>query len=106
MLCAITINAQHVVGVQRNAVAQNYKLQSNSNQRFEGYSPKQIRKEEIKNQKEQEKEDVKEKQNERREKPKRDEERESVKQRKEDKKIIYGLPDDFFSNIYRLHIVL
>ena len=55
MLCAITINAQHVVGVQRNAVAQNYKLQSNSNQRFEGYSPKQIRKEEIKNQKEQEK---------------------------------------------------
>ena len=33
----------------------NYKLQSNSNQRFEGYSPKQIRKEEIKNQKEQEK---------------------------------------------------
>jgi len=55
MLCAITINAQHVVGVQRNAVAQNYKLQSNSHQRFEGYSPKQIRKEEIKNQKEQEK---------------------------------------------------
>ena len=44
----IVINAQHLVGVQRNAVAQNYKLESNSNQRFEGYSTKQIKKRKLK----------------------------------------------------------
>tara|TARA_Y100000589_G_scaffold256567_1_gene245753 strand:- start:4543 stop:4860 length:318 start_codon:yes stop_codon:yes gene_type:complete len=44
-----------LVGVKRNAVAQNYKLPTNSHQRFQGYSQKQIEKEEAKNKKEQEK---------------------------------------------------
>ena len=48
-------NAQHLVGVKRNSVAQNYKFPTNSNQRFQGYSKKQIDKEEISNKKEQEK---------------------------------------------------
>jgi len=48
------INAQHLVGVKRNSIAQNYKLTSNSNQRFEGYTQKQIDREEIRNKKNQE----------------------------------------------------
>ena len=50
-----SISAQHLVGVKRNSVAQNYKLPTNSHQRFQGYSQKQIEKEEAKNKKEQEK---------------------------------------------------
>ena len=50
-----SISAQHLVGVKRNAVAQNYKLPTNFHQRFQGYSQKQIEKEEAKNKKEQEK---------------------------------------------------
>ena len=48
------MNAQHLVGVKRNSLAQNYKLTSNQNQRFEGYTQKQIDREEIRNKKEQE----------------------------------------------------
>jgi hypothetical protein len=48
------IKAQHLVGVKRNSLAQNYKLTSNSNQRFEGYTQKQIAKEETQNKKDQE----------------------------------------------------
>ena len=50
-----SISAQHLVGVKRSSVAQNYKLPTNSHQRFQGYSQKQIEKEEAKNKKEQEK---------------------------------------------------
>ena len=50
-----SISAQHLVGVKRHSVAQNYKLPTNSHQRFQGYSQKQIEKEEAKNKKEQEK---------------------------------------------------
>jgi hypothetical protein len=55
MLNFFSLSAQHLVGVKRNSVAQNYKLTSNSNQRFQGYTQKQIDQEELKNQKEQEK---------------------------------------------------
>ena len=48
------IIAQHLVGVKRNSMAQNYKLSSNSNQRFEGYTQKQIHKEEQRNKRDQE----------------------------------------------------
>ena len=38
-----SFNAQHeLVGAKRGPVAQNYKLTANSNQRFQGYSQKQI----------------------------------------------------------------
>lgn len=55
LLNFLNLQAQHLVGVKRNAVAQNYKLTSNSNQRFQGYTQKQIDQEETKNKKEQEK---------------------------------------------------
>ena len=46
--------SQHLVG-QRSAVAQNYKLPSHTNNRFEGFSGKQLAKQEIRNKKEGEK---------------------------------------------------
>ena len=49
-----SFNAQHLVGAKRGSVAQNYKLNSNSNQRFQGYSQKQIINQQIVNKKEQE----------------------------------------------------
>ena len=57
ILCIICLinNAQHLIGVKRNSVAQNYKFPTNSHQRFQGYTQKQIYKEEISNKKEQEK---------------------------------------------------
>ena len=48
-----SISAQHLVGVKRNSIAQNYKLTSNSNQRFEGYTQKQIDREEQRNKRDQ-----------------------------------------------------
>ncbi len=48
------ISAQYLVGVKRNSIAQNYKLSSNSNQRFEGYTQKQIVREEQRNKRDQE----------------------------------------------------
>tara|TARA_B100001093_G_scaffold333685_2_gene318659 strand:+ start:574 stop:972 length:399 start_codon:yes stop_codon:yes gene_type:complete len=48
-------SAQHeLVGAKRGPVAQNYKLTANSNQRFQGYSQKQIANQEINNKKDQE----------------------------------------------------
>ena len=47
------MSAQHLVGVKRNSIAQNYKLTSNSNQRFEGYTKKQIDREEQRNKRDQ-----------------------------------------------------
>tara|TARA_Y200000002_G_scaffold41954_1_gene30478 strand:- start:117 stop:515 length:399 start_codon:yes stop_codon:yes gene_type:complete len=48
-------SAQHeLVGAKRSHVAQNYKLTANSNQRFQGFSQKQITNLQINNQKEQE----------------------------------------------------
>ena len=49
------LSAQHLVGARSNAVAQNYKLPSYSQHRFEGFSGKQIAKQESKTQKEEEK---------------------------------------------------
>ena len=49
------ITAQHLVGARSSSVAQNYKLPSYSHQRFEGFSGKQIAKQESKRQKEEEK---------------------------------------------------
>ena len=49
------MSAQHLVGARSNAVAQNYKLPSYSQHRFEGFSGKQIAKQESKTQKEEEK---------------------------------------------------
>ena len=49
------MSAQHLVGARSNAVAQNYKLPSYPQHRFEGFSGKQIAKQESKTQKEEEK---------------------------------------------------
>ncbi|MEC8459777.1 MAG: hypothetical protein VXY79_02450 [Bacteroidota bacterium] len=49
------ITAQHLVGARSSSVAQNYKLPSYSHHRFEGFSGKQIAKQESKRQKEEEK---------------------------------------------------
>ena len=54
LLSTFNISSQHLIGVKRNSLAQNYKLTSNSNARFEGYSQKQIDKEELRNKKNQE----------------------------------------------------
>ena len=49
------MSAQHLVGARSNAVAQNYKLPSYSQHRFEGFSVKQIAKQESKTKKEEKK---------------------------------------------------
>ena len=49
------IKAQHLVGARSSYVAQNYKLPSYSHHRFDGFSGKQIAKQESKRQKEEEK---------------------------------------------------
>tara|TARA_B100001287_G_scaffold20008_2_gene14807 strand:+ start:5102 stop:5497 length:396 start_codon:yes stop_codon:yes gene_type:complete len=54
LLSTFNISSQHLIGVKRNSLAQNYKLTSNSNARFEGYTQKQIDKEELRNKKNQE----------------------------------------------------
>ena len=54
LLSTFNISSQHLIGVKRNSLAQNYKLTSNSNVRFEGYTQKQIDKEELRNKKNQE----------------------------------------------------
>ena len=54
-LGVFNIRAQHLVGARNNSVAQNYKLPSYSQHRFEGFSGKQIAKQESKTQKEEEK---------------------------------------------------
>ena len=54
LLSTFNISSQHLIGVKRNSLAQNYKLTSNSNIRFEGYTQKQIDKEELRNKKNQE----------------------------------------------------
>ena len=51
LLSTFNISSQHLIGVKRNSLAQNYKLTSNSNVRFEGYTQKQIDKEELRNKK-------------------------------------------------------
>ena len=54
-LGVFNIDAQHLVGARSSSVVQNYKLPSYSHQRFEGFSVKQIAKQESKRQKEEEK---------------------------------------------------
>ena len=54
LLSTFNISSQHLIGVKRNSLAQNYKLTSNSNARFEGYTQKQIAKEELRSKKNQE----------------------------------------------------
>ena len=54
-LGVFSIKAQHLVGARSSSVAQNYKLPSYSHHRFEGFSGKQIAKQESKRQKEEEK---------------------------------------------------
>ena len=49
------MSAQHLVGARSNSTAQNYKLPSYSQQRFEGFSAKQIAKQESKTKKEEQK---------------------------------------------------
>lgn len=49
------MRAQNLVGARSNSIAQNYKLPSYSQHRFEGFSGKQIAKQESKTQKEEEK---------------------------------------------------
>ena len=53
LFSSIDFVSQHLVG-QRSAVAQNYKLPSHTNNRFEGFSGKQLAKQEIRNKKEDE----------------------------------------------------
>jgi len=54
-LGVFNIKAQHLVGARSSTVAQNYKLPSYSHHRFEGFSDKQITKQESKRKKEEEK---------------------------------------------------
>ncbi len=51
----ISFFSQHLVGVQRSNIAQNYELTSNNSDRFQGLSQKQLYKEEKRNEKDQEK---------------------------------------------------
>ena len=54
LFSSIDFVSQHLVG-QRSTVVQNYKLPSHTNNRFEGFSGKQLAKQEIRNKKEGEK---------------------------------------------------